>query len=64
MSPRRKNSALDSVLSNEMTEEEMFVVSGGISRLRPKCPVPGCGFECGRMTELNLHMRQCHPEKC
>lgn len=64
MSPRRKKTEEERMLENEMTEEEMFDVSGGVGRLRAKCPVPGCGFECGRMTELNAHMKQCHPEMC
>lgn len=64
MSPRRKNAKLESVLSNEMTEEEMLVISGGVARLRAKCPVPGCSFESSMMTELNAHMKECHPERC
>lgn len=62
MSPRRKKTEEERLLEQEMTEEEMFSVSGGVSALRAKCPV--CDFECGRMTILNAHMRQCHPEKC
>ena len=62
--PRRKRTEEEKMLAKELSEEEMFVVNGGVSRLRVKCSVPGCGFECGRMTELNLHMKQCHPERC
>ena len=63
MSPRRKRSEL--APENALSEEIMYTISGGyeVSRLRAKCPVPGCNFECSRMTELNAHMRQCHPGK-
>ena len=33
-------------------------------RLRVKCPVPGCNFECNEFTDMNVHMRMCHPEMC
>ena len=62
--PRRKKTEEEKMLAKEMSEEEIFSVSGGVSRLRAKCPVPGCSFESGRMTELNAHMKQCHPEMC
>ena len=64
MSPRKKRTEEEKRLAQEMSEEEMYSVSGGISRLRVKCSVPGCDFECGRMTELNAHMKLVHPEKC
>ncbi len=64
MSPRRKNVELDNVLSNELSEAEMSMISGGIGRCRAKCPVPGCNFESSMMTELNAHMKQAHPERC
>ena len=63
MSPRRKKTEL--APEDELTEEVMYTISGGhdVSRLRAKCPVPGCDFECSSMTELNIHMRQVHPGK-
>ena len=63
--PRRKKTEEEKQRAKELSEDEMFLVSGGtdVSRLRAKCPVPGCDFESSRMTELNLHMRQCHPGK-
>ncbi|MBQ7666242.1 MAG: hypothetical protein IJS42_05960 [Synergistaceae bacterium] len=64
MSPRRKRTPEEKAMLHELSEEEMFDVSGGVARLRAKCPVPGCNFECSRMTEMNFHMRQCHPEHC
>lgn len=64
MSPRRKKTEEERMLEKEMTEEEMFAVNGGVGRLRAKCPVPGCNFACGRMTEMNVHMKQNHPELC
>ena len=27
------------------------------------CPVPGCGFTCETFGELNIHTRNCHPER-
>ena len=61
MSPRRKKSEF--APENEMPEEMLYTINGGtdISRLRAKCSVPGCNFECSTMTELNIHMKQCHP---
>ena len=40
--------------------------SGNIDllRLRVKCPVPGCNFECNKFTDMNVHVRMCHPELC
>ncbi len=62
--PRKKKSEVQ--LENELTEEMMYSISGGfdISRLMAKCPVAGCAFESTRMSELNVHMKQCHPELC
>lgn len=45
--------------------------SGGIGsgynalpRLRVKCPVEGCGFECNTFGEMNTHMHQLHSALC
>ncbi len=49
--------------------DELSHVSGGLTpqdQIRytsAKCPVPGCGFECSGLGDLNVHMRTCHPER-
>lgn len=61
MSPRRRRAGFDP--ASEMSEEMLYTINAGsdISRVRAKCPF--CDFECSRMTELNVHMKSCHPGK-
>ena len=57
------------------SQEEAKAVVGGIlgnefspnislTRLKVRCPVPECGFECNEFVDMNVHMRMCHPERC
>lgn len=35
-----------------------------LTGLKVKCSVAGCCFECDTFSELNLHMKNSHPEYC
>lgn len=58
----------------QISDDELNDIAGGMGgefssnidlpRLRVRCPVPGCGFDCGTFADMNIHMRTCHPERC
>ena len=52
-----------------LSEHILKNYSGGVgtgfndlTRLKVKCPVDGCSFECNTFGEMNVHIRQTHPE--
>ena len=54
-----------------LREEQLGDYTGGLSagftdllRMRVKCPVEGCNFECNTFGEMNIHMHENHPERC
>lgn len=61
---RRKKSNNDCGMP--LSEDMLGDFTGGLdlTRLKVKCPVEGCGFECNTFGEMNRHMRTVHPERC
>ena len=54
-----------------LSEDMLANCAGGFSsgfndlaRLKVHCPINGCNFECNTFGEMNIHMRQNHPEHC
>ena len=54
-----------------LSEHILANYSGGFSsglsnfmRLKVHCPVEGCSFECNTFGEMNVHMKNKHPESC
>ena len=62
LSRKKKN------LGAELQENNLLNICGGINggldRMRVKCPVENCNFECNTFHEMNTHMRTTHPERC
>ena len=50
--------------------DDLAEISGGLTRSEEqirfrsvKCPVAGCDFTCSTFGDMNVHMRNCHPER-
>ena len=54
---------------NALTDEMLESYAGGstiadLTRMKVKCPVEGCNYECNTFGEMNVHMHTHHPEPC
>lgn len=63
----KKNRDCGEVLSEQMLANYSGGFSSwlsGLASLKVHCPVAGCNFECNTFGEMNMHMREDHPEHC
>ncbi len=64
---KKKNQDCGELLNEHILKNYSGGVGAGLNdltRLKVKCPVASCSFECNTFGEMNIHIRSTHPELC